>query len=222
MTSPAVTSWTVIQNASAGLDSARTEFARRYETIVRSYLAHRWRGGPLVGDLEDAVQEVFVECFRAGGVLESVDSDRPGGFRAFLYGVIRNIAYRCEKRRFSRKELQASEAIGVAEDREQSLSRVFDQAWARMVLQEAAALQAEIAQLGDASRQQRVELLKLRFEEGLPVRKIAERWEEDPARVHRQYRVARTEFREALQEVLSRHHGGLDAGEEEERLLGLF
>lgn len=222
MVSPVVTSWTVIQEASAGLESARAEFARRYESIVRAYLAHRWRGGPFVDDLEDAVQEVFVECFKAGGVLESADADRPGGFRAFLYGVIRNIAFRFEKRRYRRREVQASEAIGRVEDREESLSRVFDQAWARMVLKEAASLQAAGAEGEGGEPARRVELLRLRFEEGLPIRDIASRWQEDPARVHRQYRLARSEFRDALREVLARHHGGAEAQLEEDRLLGLF
>ncbi|MBK8268830.1 MAG: hypothetical protein IPK83_11220 [Planctomycetes bacterium] len=36
------------------------------------------------GDLDDAVQDVFLECFRPDGALDRLDVHRPGGFRAFL------------------------------------------------------------------------------------------------------------------------------------------
>jgi len=64
---------------------------------VRAYLAHRWRGSPLTGELDDAVQDVFVECFRHGGVLDRMLKREPNSFRAFLYGVTRNIAFRMER-----------------------------------------------------------------------------------------------------------------------------
>src|SRR6185437_2518113 len=41
----------------------------------------------------------FVECFKQGGMLAHVERDRSGGFRAFLFGVVRNVARRSETRR---------------------------------------------------------------------------------------------------------------------------
>ena len=64
MSTPESTCWTVIRAASAGSPAERAELARRYLGVVRAYLAARWRDSHLRADLDDAVQEVFVECFR--------------------------------------------------------------------------------------------------------------------------------------------------------------
>src|SRR5204863_5326677 len=92
------TCWTVIRAAAAGNFTAREELARRYLGVVRAYLAARWRGAALRDDLDDATQEVFVECFRAGGALEAAGAGQVDSFRAFLYGVVRNVARRFESR----------------------------------------------------------------------------------------------------------------------------
>src|SRR4051812_16682848 len=94
-----VTCWTVIRGAARGEPRDRDDFARRYEPVVRVYLAARWRSSERIRTLDDAVQEVFVECFRGGGALDRLDPDRPGGFRAFLYGVVRIVALRAESAR---------------------------------------------------------------------------------------------------------------------------
>src|SRR5947209_17413620 len=99
MSDSQLTCWTLIRAASAGAVRERDEFARRYRPILRAYLAARWRGSPLLQDLDDAVQDVFVECLRPGGALERLDPSRDGGFRAFLYGVACNVALRRESRR---------------------------------------------------------------------------------------------------------------------------
>lgn len=70
MFSPDSTCWTVLRAAAAGANEARGAFAGRYEPMVRAYLAARWRGSPLMQELDDAVQEAFVECLRQGGGLE--------------------------------------------------------------------------------------------------------------------------------------------------------
>jgi RNA polymerase sigma-70 factor (ECF subfamily) len=67
MSTPESTCWTVIRAAAAGSPQGREELAHRYLAVVRAYRAARWRGSPLRPDLDDAVQEVFVECFRQGG-----------------------------------------------------------------------------------------------------------------------------------------------------------
>jgi RNA polymerase sigma-70 factor (ECF subfamily) len=67
MSTPESTCWTVIRAAAAGSPTDRDELARRYLGVVRAYLAARWRGSALRRDVDDAVQEVFVECFRSVG-----------------------------------------------------------------------------------------------------------------------------------------------------------
>jgi hypothetical protein len=78
------TCWTIIRAAAAGSLSDREELARRYLGVVRAYLAARWRGTPMRPDLDDSVQEVFVECFRQGGAVEAAGAGRVPSFRAFL------------------------------------------------------------------------------------------------------------------------------------------
>jgi RNA polymerase sigma-70 factor (ECF subfamily) len=212
MASPQTTCWSVIEAAAAGAAGERQEFARRYGPVVRAYLAARWRASPCRQDLEDAVQEVFVECFKEGGVLARADRGR-GEFRPFLYGVARNVALRLERARARAREQQTPDGVdldGVPAAEEQ-LSRAFDRAWAKAVLREAARRQEQRADAeGDAARK-RVELLRLRFHEGLPIREIARRWGADAAALHHEYARARQEFKAALLEVVAFHHPGAPA-----------
>jgi hypothetical protein len=82
MTAPESTCWTVIEAAAAGSAAARAEFARCYAPVVRAYLAARWCSSPCLGDLDDAVQEIFLQCFQRDGVLDRADRGR--GFLPFL------------------------------------------------------------------------------------------------------------------------------------------
>lgn len=202
------TCWTVIQEAASGGQVARDAFARRYAPVVRAYLARRWRGLSLQDSLDDAVQEVFVDCFREGGVLHRADRTRPSGFRAFLYGVVRIVALRIESERAKSRECQPPSGFdpGEIERREATLSRVFDREWARAVLREATELQTLRAKaLGDAAVK-RVELLRLRFGEELPIRDIAARWGAEAKDLYREYAIARQEFKASLFDVVSFHH----------------
>ncbi len=123
------TCWTVIRAAAAGSPADREELARRYLGVVRAYLAARWRGSTLRNDLDDATQEVFVECFRRGGALEAAGAGRVPGFRAFLYGVIRNVA-----RRFESRPVRAAGTTPEIPADESSQSRLFDRTWARAIM----------------------------------------------------------------------------------------
>ena len=73
---------------------------------------------------------------------------------------------------------------------------------------EAAERQAERGSEAGEAVLRRVELLRLRFHEGLPIREIRRRWGSDPDAVHRDYARARREFQMALAEVVARHHPG--------------
>jgi RNA polymerase sigma-70 factor (ECF subfamily) len=154
---------------------------------------------------------VFVECFRRGGALEAVRSGRVPRFRAFLYGVVRNVARRFEGRLASPGPLL--DEI-VADD--ESQSRLFDRAWARAIMAEAARLQAQRAAERGPEAVRRVELLRARFEENLPIRAIAKQWGVDPAALHHAYALARKEFRAALLEAVAFHSPGRPEALEQE------
>jgi RNA polymerase sigma factor (sigma-70 family) len=217
------TRWSQIRGAAAGQPVARDGFVQSYEPVLRAYLLARWGGGPLRPEVDDAVQDVFVECFRAGGALEKADPTR-GSFRAFLYGLARNIARRHEEKQGGRREGQAPspsafEAVPVDED---SVSHAFERAWARSVMRQAAERQAVRAHEGGAEALKRVELLRLRFEEGVPIRDIAVRWGADPAWVHHEYARARREFRAAVTDVLTDLEPDCAPDAEGTRLLALL
>jgi RNA polymerase sigma-70 factor (ECF subfamily) len=218
------TRWSLIRGAAEGKAAAREAFARLYEPVVRAYLAARWRGRPILGEVDDAVQDVFVDCMREPGPLHRADSQFPGGFRAFLRGVTRNIARRHEDKHVHRREVAAGDRfdLGAVEGREEALSRTFDRAWGRALVREAAALQAERAQGRGEAANRRVKLLRLRFGEGLPIREIAKLWNEPAAKLHTDYARAREEFEAALREILRAHHPDREVDEECVRLLGLF
>jgi RNA polymerase sigma-70 factor (ECF subfamily) len=211
-----LTCWTVIEGAAAGRAEKRDEFARRYEPVVRSYLGARWRRTPLAREVDDAVQEVFVDCFKEEGALGRVDPSRPGGFRAFLFGIVRNVALRVEAKRARNREQQPPSSMEVAGD-DPALSTVFDRAWALAMLEQAANRLRE-------RNHRHAELLRLRFEEGFPVREIARRWDSDPAKVHKHYARARDEFKAALIQEVAFHHPHSRAEVEREcaKLLALF
>lgn len=221
------TCWTLIHGACAGSEADRESFAGRYLGVVRAYLANRWQRTAMLSELDDAVQEVFVECFRQGGVLDRVQDRPPASFRAFLYGVARNVALRWERRASTRRGVHAPVEIDPerVESDGPTLSRVFDRSWARSLFRQAAEVQRERARAsGDAARR-RVELLELRSRDGLPIRSIAERWGADAAALHKEYARARREFRAALGEVITFHYPGLTEAEVDAKgreLIGLL
>lgn len=212
MATPDSTCWTLVRAAACGRKRDREDFVRLYAPLVRAYLTARWTGTPRLDDLEDAAQEVFLDCFRDGGVLERCEQDRPGGFRAFLYGVTRVIALRFERSEARRDAgMRGDIDLERIADDSPSLSRVFDRAWATTLLREASLLLARRAETRGEEWLRRVKLLRARFEEGLPIREIARLWNADPDRLHKEYSQARREFREALCEVVALHHPGSPA-----------
>ena len=215
--------WSEIRGAAAGDASARNGFVRRYEPLIRAYLAARWGRGPLRGDLDDTVQDVFLECFRDRGGLEKADPEK-GSFRAFLYGLVRNVARRLESKHAARREappVAASDVESIPED-DESVTKAFERAWAQTVMREAAERQAVLAQERGDAAVKRVELLRLRFEDGLPIRDIASRWNVDPAWLHHEYARARKEFRDIVLVVVGETEPGCDPEVEAARLLGLL
>lgn len=198
MTPTDATCWTLIHAAAGGDGPARERFARLYEPIARVYFGTRWQRSPLLPVLDDAVQDAFVECFKADGVLDRVVESQPEGFRAFFHGVLRNVA-----RRYEEKHRPAMPLPDDQPADDTSLSRAFDKAWARSLLKEAGRVQAELAAESGERAVRRVELLRLRFQEGLPIRDIAAKWNEDAAKLHHEFATARDEFRIALRKVVA-------------------
>jgi RNA polymerase sigma factor (sigma-70 family) len=208
------TCWTLIRGAALGNGADREAFARSYAPVVRAYLGARWRHTPLAAELDDAVQDVFLACFQAGGALDRAAQER-GGFRPFFFGVVRNIALRHETDRARRRADSLSSDLDVA-GRDVQLSHVFDRAWAREIMRQAAERQSQSATKKGPRAVRRVELLRLRFQEGLPIRAIADRWKVDRDWLHHEYAKARQEFRGALLEVVAFHHSGTTADTESE------
>jgi RNA polymerase sigma-70 factor (ECF subfamily) len=205
------TCWELISGAANGNAADQDEFVRLYQGPIGAYLSARWQGKSLAASVDDTAQEVFIECFRKDGVLERADPARDGGFRPFLYGVVRNVALRLEAAKAKEAEgLQAAAAEEVAAD-ETSLSQAFDRAWAKSTMQQAARRQLEVAQAVGEEAVRRVELLKLRFQEGLPIRDIASLWQVPAETLHREYAKARQEFKLALREVVAGMRPGSDA-----------
>ncbi len=201
----------MIRAAAAGGPGEREEMGRRYLGVVRACLAARWRGSALRDEIDEATQAVFVECFRSGGVLDAAGTGRVAGFRAFLYGVIRNVASRFEARP-ARPDGPLPDV--AAEDATQS--RLFERAWVLAIMAEAGRLQRDRAEERGPEAVRRVELLGLRFVENRPIREIAGLWAFDPATLHKSYALARKEFRQALLDVVVFHHPGSAAELEKE------
>lgn len=215
----ALTSWQLVVDAGQIGSTRASEFARRYGPVVRAYLATRWRTAVAESRIEDAMQDVFVECFRQGGVLSSVTKNRPRSFRGFLLGVTRNVARRIEKlRAHSREAALETDIVREVRDPGGNPRVEFERKWARSLI--AAALQdAATSHPEDRVR----ELFELKFQHGLPIRDIAARWQQPVTDVHRIYARARRHFQESLKQVVA-HHDCLDTdGIEEEcrRLLQL-
>lgn len=171
------------------------------------------------------MQEVFVECLRDGGVLGRADPER-GDLRGLLFGVTRKVAARFEKRLCAQRHRAAASAaaLDAIHARESTLSTLFDREWARLLIRLAGEdMRARAAEATDHARA-RVELLSLRFAEGLPIRAIAARWGTDPVAVHRAYAKAREEFRACLRRIVAEHAVRAEAelDVEVERIIGLI
>jgi len=215
------TCWSLVARAAAGDAPSRSRFGRAYQPLIRGFLAHRWRGTQLVEELDDATQDVFVECFRPDGPLTHADAAK-GDFRGYLFGVARNIALRAEAQARRRALVEELPDQVDAVDGDDRVSQLFDREWARMLMREAAKLMLERS-TDDKSRL-RVELLRLRFGDDVAMTEIATRFELDLAALHRQYARAREEFRSCLRTVVAFHcvrtEGELD--DECRRLFGLL
>lgn len=203
---PDDTCWTVLRAAANGDPAARSKFTLLYAATIRGYLASRWRGRYLIADLEDASQEVFVECLKPGGVLQRADSSR-GEFRGLLFGVTRNVACRFEKRALERGRLRPEDSgwleNTIADDAGQATE--FDRSWARAMVFQAKERHRDLALRDGEAGRRRLELLERRFADDEAIRDIAASWGVPAQDVHNAYRKARIEFYRCLREAVAFH-----------------
>ncbi|TAJ08166.1 MAG: sigma-70 family RNA polymerase sigma factor [Planctomycetota bacterium] len=220
------TCWTLIEGAAAGDSAARTEFTHRYLPVIRAYLHARWKDRLLGDELQDAVQEVFVECLREDGVLARAGSGDRRGFRAYLFGVVRNVALRVESARVRVRDAAGQQSFHAEQlpIAEASLSRIFDRAWATSLLGEAVQRQSLLARDGGPGAEKRVELLRLVFQEGRSLADIARDWNAEPRAIYSEYERAQADFLRALKQVVAFHHPGApeSVGRECRELLAMF
>ena len=146
-------------------------------------------------------QDIFVECIKPGGALEGADPTN-GEFRGLLYAVVRNVARRYEERAMRPGQgTEGSVLLDDLPDRAEALSRVFDRSWAEAIVRDAILRHARVARHGDSDTRRRYRILRLRHQEGVPIREIAVRLDVASVEVaHNAYRRARREFREHMRE----------------------
>lgn len=214
-----------MRGAARGDVVAREEFGRRYIPLMKRYLQERWRDRPWLTEIDDAAQEVFVECYKKGGALDHFEEGRGDSFRGYLLSVCRNVASRFEREQWRRMKVQVDESVlSLSAGDDTRASKLFDRAWAQSMLREAAQRYQQKLPGLDANARRRFELLVLRFRDDMPIRDIARLWDADPTLLHREYTKARKEFREVLLEVLKIHQPGPQANltEECERLFEAY
>ena len=213
-----------MERSAGGDPAARNLFATTYLPVVRAYLAARWGAGPLRGDIDDAVQEAFVECFRERGALERADRADGRPFRAYLHAVALNVARRIEERRGRDQARRAGDVPSDLPAADARASRAYERRWAETLVRRAAERLEAAARTRGPEAARRVELLRLRFGDGLPIREIARRWAVDPSHLHHEFARAREEFKEALVAEVAWHQPGTEGQAEEEcrALLGLL
>ena len=221
MDSADFTSWSMILGAAAGRPVERDLFSRRYGAVIRAYLAARWRVSTDSPVVADATSDVFLDCFQEGGALSRVDPAFAGGFRAFLYGVVRNVALMAERSHARRRDTASGHAVENLADSEASLSRVFDRAWAEAVVQDARDKMGSRASRSPTAAL-RFRALAMRFEQGLPPREIAAALEEPVERIYEALREARTEFKAMLMEVMAGYHPAASEAELERHCIELL
>ena len=200
------TCWTVIRAAASGDSAARSTFANTYEATVRGYIEIRWRGRVLANEAGDAVQEVFIECLKPGGVLERADADQ-GELRGLLRRVTQNVARRFEERAIKKGRIRPEQSDWLAElqSDEPGQATAFDRCWAHSIIEETTLRFRKLAAKDGKAGQQRIDLLERRFGSDEPIREIAASWNLPAQDLHNAYKKARKEFYHCLREVMSFH-----------------
>lgn len=195
-----MTSWHLVGLAGTDTDLARREFALRYEKFVRRVLAKRWLGTVFRHDFDDAVQEVFFECFKPGGVIEKADVNRGGSFRSLLYQVAFHVAARFERTRRQQHlregaddwlgELPSQDLSGFEAVTREEVTDLVREALRRML------------QHHDPDIRSRGQLLERRTCQNERINVIADGDPELAKRLHREHSKAKMEWKQYLVDVV--------------------
>jgi DNA-directed RNA polymerase specialized sigma24 family protein len=199
---PAIRDDPLLALAIAGERSAQDHFCRRFLPQVRRWLRSRWRGAVLASLVDDAAQEVFLECCRPGGALSRIDRGRRVRIVAYLHGVVGNVAARVERREARQLARRARYRTGWLcrpTDGEAAIDAVARAALRAAVRAAVQALSLEPATAGHSL----AELVQLHFGAAQPVRAIAAAWQLPAARVHALRRRACRRLRRRLARTLS-------------------
>lgn len=217
------TSWTLILGAAAGEPLDREAFSQRYAPAIRAYLGARWRSHAQADTVFDASQDVMVECFKDDGALSRVDPQQQGGFRAYLFGIVRNVALMAERRYARRREVDGGAHFDADQVRanDATLSFVFDREFARSVTRQARERMARRSVRSPAA-EQRYRALALQFEHGVPPREVAAEMDLAPERVYELLKEGRRDYRDSLFEVMRHLHPGATQPELESHCVELL
>jgi RNA polymerase sigma factor (sigma-70 family) len=200
------TSWEIIQGAARGDTSAQAEFAAIYGVPLRAYfrsLQGRYLSRGI--DVDDLVQDVFVECMKREGALTRADAGR-GPFQYFLRGVAHNVAMRAVAGPVHHLSAD-TEAMDMLVAEDLTASRVFDREYAQAILLRARALMAQ------SSDERLGEILRLRSEEGLSLGEVAARLNMTAQMVRNLNEKARAAFERTLLQVLESDDPSATRGE---------
>lgn len=182
--------------AAGGDVAARHEFARRFGPFLRRVLARRWAGSPYRGHFDDAVQEVFVQCFKPGGVIDRADPARGVSARTLLYAVARNIAWRYER---DHHRTADGEPVAEPSDPLDGLAELTREE-ARATVREAL---RRLCDAADPDDRRYGELLRTRAYDGRSVAELAAGDPDAAARLHREYTKAKRRFESELAVVVT-------------------
>lgn len=194
-----MTSWNLVGLAGTDTDLARREFALRYEKFVRRVLAKRWLGTMFRHDFDDAVQDVFIECFKPGGVIEKADPSRGGSFRSLLYQVAFHVAARFERSR--RQQLireQEGELLSDFPDTDLSGYEAVTREEVTDLVREAL---RRMVQHHDPDVRSRGQLLERHTCDNERINVMADGDPELAKRLHREHSKAKLEWKQFLVEV---------------------
>ena len=202
MTVDQLSSWALVGLIGENVPDAAREFAFRYDRFVRRVLTKRWLGTIYRTHFDDAVQDVFVECFKPGGVLAKADSSRGGAFRSLLFRVTCNVAARYERNHNRDLRLISKELTDThGED-----SGAFLQITREEVAEVVSEALRRMSQHTAVEVRERAQLLIQHSCDGQKIIHLAGGDTETAERLHRQHSKAKREFQTFLSEVIQSHY----------------
>lgn len=213
------TQWDLLHDAARGDTEARIRFHDLYDPFIRRYTTAvaRHFGNP-AQDYDDLVQDVYMEVFKDGGALRNANADYPAGFRGYLRGLCRNIAFRARDRD-PRAEVQPETgALDVADPAARDPVHAVELAYARSVIRETLdGMRHAATRAGDSERLKALEIFRRRIFHDEKPKDIAAALGIAYTEVTEASRVARTWFETALFDKLLAIHRGDERMAKDER-----